>query len=61
MAFLVSPNDAEAPAAWVAPPQYDLVTTVQVAARKEESRVKGGWTDSIDLLHHQRTKDAASV
>lgn len=36
VAFLVSPDDAEAPAARVAPPQYNLVTTVQVAARKEQ-------------------------
>lgn len=36
MGFLVSTNDAEAPAARVAPTQYNLMTTVQVAASKEQ-------------------------
>lgn len=33
VAFLVAPDDAEAPAARVAPPQHDLVAAVQVAER----------------------------
>lgn len=37
MALLISSNDAEAPAAGMAPPQNNLVTTVQVAARKEKT------------------------
>lgn len=41
VALLVSSNDAEAPAAGVAPPQYNLVTTVKVAARKD--RTAGWW------------------
>lgn len=36
MAFLVAPNDAEPPAAGVAPPQHDLVAAVQVAAAKRK-------------------------
>lgn len=36
VAFLVAPDDAKAPAAWVAPPQYNLMATVQVAARAEQ-------------------------
>lgn len=36
VALLVAPNDAEAPAAWVAPSQYNLMTTVQVAVREEQ-------------------------
>lgn len=52
MAFLVAPDDAEAPAAWVAPPQYNLMTTVQVAAGKEQrAGWKRGWTESRDRLH----------
>lgn len=33
VAFLVAPDDAEAPAARVAPPQHDLMAAVQVAER----------------------------
>lgn len=36
MAFLVAPDNAKAPAAWVAPPQYNLMATVQVAARADQ-------------------------
>lgn len=39
MAFLVAPDDAEAPAARVAPPQHDLVAAVQVAVAKEKRRL----------------------
>lgn len=38
MAFLIAPNDAEAPAPGMAPPQHDLMATVQVAARREKWR-----------------------
>lgn len=49
MAFLVAPDDAEAPAAWVAPPQYNLMATVQVAARKDQRAEWGrGWADILD-------------
>lgn len=38
VAFLVAPDDAEAPAARVAAPQHDLVAAVQVAARSADQR-----------------------
>lgn len=33
MALLVTPDDTEAPAARVAPPQHDLMAAVQIAER----------------------------
>lgn len=38
MVFLVSPDDAEAPAARVASSQYNLMTTVEVATRGDDAQ-----------------------
>ena len=35
MVFFITPDDAEAPAARVAPAQYNLMVTVEVAGRQD--------------------------
>ena len=58
VALLVAPDDAEAPAARVAPPQYNLVAAVQVAARKEpRAEWRRGWKGSTELRRASSLKN----